>query len=267
MNHHKPRCATEHCVINRCDGLHRLVSSRSQNYAKIHGSALSICSSHIPKNYRNQKPIKLFKQMDANGTNVEKTSLHPISAKKKDRPFSIRLCDMCTASRPRQPPEGCFAMSDRESQWFSKIYIFYMHPKPSLRYVIFPQSYPMTLMTWGFLKKCPKWSNCERCVFNSRLWSQWLNKKGGENLSLNMPVLQVHEAHAYTPVLFKRWVLFLSKPCGLPEKAFRDFDQSKLVFFYKWRSWSSGGLPPASYLPNLTRPSKSGWHSFYPPGN
>lgn len=118
-----------------------------------------VCSLHLlishPKKLQESETHQAFQ---TNGCKWNQFYIRhhciPYLRKKKDRPFSIRLCDMCTASRPRQPPEGCFAMSDRESQWFSKIYIFYMHPKSSLRYVIFPESYPMTLMTWGFLKKC-----------------------------------------------------------------------------------------------------------------
>ena len=135
------RCATEHCVINRCDGLHRLVSSRWQNYAKIHGSALSICWSHIPKKttgIRNPSSISnKWMQMEPI---LHKTSLHPISAKNTSsflHPLVRHVHGFAAETTPRRLFRDVWP---GKPMIFKNI--FYMHPKSSLRYVIFPRVIP-----------------------------------------------------------------------------------------------------------------------------
>ena len=259
------RCATEHCVINRCDGLHRLVSSRWQNNAKIHRSVLSICSSHIPQKIQESETHQAFQ---ANGCNWNQFYIrhHCIPHLRKTlRPFSIRLCDMCTSSRPRQPPEGCFAMSDRESQWFSKIYIFYMHPQSSLRYVIFPRVIPHDPNDLGgFSKNVRNEAIANVACSTPGFGVNGLTKKRRKFSRWTCRVLQVHGGHThYTPVLFERWVLFLSKPCGLPEKVFRDFDQSKLGFFTNGEA-GAAGVCHQLHPPNLLEKIKAFWWNAFP---
>lgn len=139
---------------------------------------------------------------------------------------------MCMASLWRQPPKAVSRCLTGKSQVCSKTSLYASKIFAEVCYI--PQSSPMTLMTWGVSKKCPNEAIANVEWFNSRLWSQRLKKEAAKITIRTCRVLQVHEAHAYTPVLFKLGFCF--SPSLVEPWKFWRCSQSKLV---KWRSWSS----------------------------